>query len=73
MPSSAFPAKAGTQTLTHHLESIIWIPAFAGNAAERVVDEHPHFQPSPPKGAKGLDAHPQTKTAAEVSLSGGSI
>ena len=70
MPSSAFPAEAGTQTLTHHLESMIWIPAFAGNAAERVVDEHPpHSQPSPPQGGKGL----KTKTAAEVSLSGGSI
>ena len=34
-PTSVFPAQAGTQTLTHRWDSIIWIPAFAGNAVER--------------------------------------
>jgi hypothetical protein len=35
--SSVFPAKAGTQTLTHRGEKRPgWIPAFAGNTAERV-------------------------------------
>jgi hypothetical protein len=69
-----FPREGGDPDLTHHLESMILIPAFARNVAERVVDEHPPLPTlPPPKGGKGLDAHPQTKTAAEVSLSGGSI
>jgi hypothetical protein len=38
-----FPAQAGTQTLTHRPESIIWIPAFAGNTDERVFGKQgPH-------------------------------
>ena len=32
-----FPAQAGTQTLTHSPESIIWIPAFAGNADKKLL------------------------------------
>jgi hypothetical protein len=58
-PHPALPAKAGTQTLTHHLESMIWIPAFAGNAAERVVDEHPPLPTlSPSRGGEGLRRSP---------------
>ena len=42
LPTSLVPAKAGTQTLTHRSESIIWIPAFAGNAVVRDGDERPY-------------------------------
>ena len=49
---SVFPAKAGTQTLSHRLKVARWTPAFAGTL--RPVDEHPHSQPSPPQGGKGL-------------------
>jgi hypothetical protein len=37
---SAFPAKAGTQTLSLDLQSTLWIPAFAGKAAEGEGLEH---------------------------------
>jgi hypothetical protein len=33
-PPSTFPAKAGTQTLSHDLSLIFWIPAFAGKEDE---------------------------------------
>jgi hypothetical protein len=42
-PTSAFPAKAGTQTLTHWWDSIIWIPAFAGKSVERELIKTPKY------------------------------
>ena len=52
IPSPVFPAQAGTQTLTHRLESMIWIPAFAGNAAQSVgmLPPTPASPVLPPKG-----------------------
>ena len=90
-PSPVFPATAGTQTLTHRLETKIWIRACAGNAAQSVwmlppTPASPVFPPEgedltfqylPPLGEVARRAEgglaTQTKTAAEVSLSGGSI
>ncbi len=46
-PTSLFPAKAGTQTVTHRSESKIWIPAFAGNAADSIVGASPSPNPLP--------------------------
>ncbi|MEY4257091.1 MAG: hypothetical protein RLZZ141_2318, partial [Pseudomonadota bacterium] len=36
-------------------EGTRWMSAFAGGAVERIVDENPHSQPSPPQGGKGLN------------------
>ncbi len=52
-PTSLFPAKAGTQTVTHRSESIIWIPAFAGNAADSIVGASPSPNPLP-QGGEGF-------------------
>ncbi len=50
-PISVFPAKAGTLNLSLRRSSTRWIPAFAGNAVERVW--MPLTQPSPPEGGEG--------------------
>ena len=50
--SPAFPAKAGTQTLSLRRKTARWLPAFVG--AVEIVEEDPLTQPSPPEGGEGF-------------------
>ena len=50
--SPAFPAKAGTQTLSLRRKTARWLPAFVG--ALEIAGDDPLTQPSPPEGGEGL-------------------